>query len=179
MARAEPASPRDRAHRAVRAAPHHASIPLADQVGQLKLLQDESKVGHIGLSEVTVDQIRQAQTTATIASVQNPYNLANRQAESLLDHAEAVGIALIPWFALATGELAREGGPLQRLAQELDATPVAARVSLAAPALASDAAEPGHGVGRAPGGELRRGGHRVDRPPVEALGVAAPAGSAR
>ena len=63
------------------------------------------------------------QKTATIVSVQNLYNLANRSAEDLLDHAEAHGIAFIPWFPLATGDLAGDGGPLDQLAQELDASP--------------------------------------------------------
>ncbi len=92
-------------------------VPLADQVGELKRLQDEGKIAHIGLSEVDVDQLEQARAVATIASVQNLYNLANRSAEKLLDHSEAEGIAFIPWFPLATGELARPGGPLDALAR--------------------------------------------------------------
>ena len=87
-------------------------VPLADQVGELKLLRDEGKIAHIGLSEVDVDQLEQARAVAPIASVQNLYNLANRSAEKLLDHCEAEGIGFIPWFPLATGELARPGGPL-------------------------------------------------------------------
>ena len=98
-------------------------VPLADQLGELVLLQQEGKIRHIGLSEVTVDQLVEAQQFATIASVQNLYNLANRSAEALLDHAEAHGIAFIPWFPLATGELAAEGGPLAHLAREHGATP--------------------------------------------------------
>jgi aryl-alcohol dehydrogenase-like predicted oxidoreductase len=98
-------------------------VPLADQLGELVLLQQEGKIRHIGLSEVTVDQLVEAQQFATIASVQNLYNLANRSAEALLDHAETHGIAFIPWFPLATGELAAEGGPLADLAREHGATP--------------------------------------------------------
>ncbi len=98
-------------------------VPLADQVGELKLLQDEGKIHHIGLSEVTVAELQSAVEIATIASVQNRYNLADRASEALLDHAEAEGIGFIPWFPLATGELAGTGGPLDQIAQELDATP--------------------------------------------------------
>jgi pyridoxine 4-dehydrogenase len=98
-------------------------VPLAEQVGELALLQREGKIRQIGLSEVTVEQLQEAQKTADIVSVQNLYNLANRSAEALLEHAETHGIAFIPWFPLATGELARDGGPLQRLSDEIGATP--------------------------------------------------------
>jgi pyridoxine 4-dehydrogenase len=99
------------------------AVPLADQVGELAALQQEGKIRHIGLSEVSVDELKEAQQTATIASVQNLYNLASRDAEALLDHSEAEGIAFIPWFPLATGALAAPGGPLDALATEHDATP--------------------------------------------------------
>jgi pyridoxine 4-dehydrogenase len=98
-------------------------VPLADQVGELKALQDEGKILHIGLSEVDVAQLQEAQQTATIVSVQNLYNLTNRSAEDLLEHCERERIGFIPWFPLATGELSRPGGPLDRLAQEIDASP--------------------------------------------------------
>ena len=98
-------------------------VPLAEQVGELRELQEEGKIGHIGLSEVTVEQLTEAQQTAEIVSVQNLYNLVKRTAEPLLEHAERHGIAFIPWFPLATGSLAKDGGPLQRLSQELGATP--------------------------------------------------------
>jgi aryl-alcohol dehydrogenase-like predicted oxidoreductase len=100
-----------------------AKVPLAEQVGELKMLQDEGKIRHIGLSEVTVEQLEEAQRTADIASVQNLFNLTDRSAEPLLEHAEKKGIAFIPWFPLATGELSRQGGPLDQLASELGATP--------------------------------------------------------
>ncbi|MEV5493259.1 aldo/keto reductase [Streptomyces bobili] len=99
------------------------AVPLADQVGELSLLQQEGKIRHIGLSEVTVDQIRQARTTAPIVSVQNLYNLANRSAEDVVDYAERENMAFIPWFPIATGHLARPGGPLDRLAHSHGASP--------------------------------------------------------
>ena len=98
-------------------------VPLAEQVGELKALQDEGKIRHIGLSEVDVDQLTEAQQTAEIVSVQNLFNLTNRSAEPLLEHCEQHDIGFIPWFPLATGELSKAGGPLQRLADEQDASP--------------------------------------------------------
>jgi pyridoxine 4-dehydrogenase len=99
------------------------AVPLEDQVGELKKLQDEGKVRHIGLSEVSVEQTRAAQEIATIATVQNLYNLVQRDAEPLLAYAEEQGIGFIPWFPLATGELSQEDGPLAAAAQEHGATP--------------------------------------------------------
>jgi pyridoxine 4-dehydrogenase len=97
--------------------------PLAEQIGELAALRDEGKIRHIGLSEVTIEQLEEARATAEIASVQNRYNLTDRASEALLDHCEAAGIAFIPWFPLATGELSKPGGPLAALAQETGATP--------------------------------------------------------
>ncbi len=100
-----------------------AKVPLAEQVGELAKLQDEGKIRHIGLSEVSVDQLTEAQETATIASVQNLFNLAKRDAEPLLDHATEHGIAFIPWFPLATGALTKDDGPGKEIVEETGATP--------------------------------------------------------
>jgi aryl-alcohol dehydrogenase-like predicted oxidoreductase len=98
-------------------------VPLADQVGTLADLQSQGKIRHIGLSVVSVKELEQARKTAAIVSVQNLFNLSDRSAEPLLDHVEAEGIAFIPWFPLATGQLAKPGGPLAELAKEHGATP--------------------------------------------------------
>jgi aryl-alcohol dehydrogenase-like predicted oxidoreductase len=98
-------------------------VPVADQVGELKSLQDEGKIRFIGLSEVSVAELREAQKTATIATVQNLYNVTDRSAEELLSVSEAEGIGFIPWFPLATGKLAKPGGPLDALATKLNASP--------------------------------------------------------
>lgn len=100
-----------------------AAYPIADQVGELKALQDEGKIRHIGLSEVSVAQLKEAQQTAEIVSVQNLYNLAHRDSEELLDHCTGEGIAFIPWFPLATGQLSKQDGPLAAAAKQHDATP--------------------------------------------------------
>lgn len=97
-------------------------FPAEDQVGELLALKNEGKIRHIGLSEVSVDQLEAAQKVAPIVSVQNMYNLTTRGAEPLVDACEAQGIAFIPWFPLAAGPLAAADGPLQRIAAEHSAT---------------------------------------------------------
>jgi len=100
-----------------------AAVPLADQVGELRKLQDEGKIRHIGLSEVDAAQIEEAGKVAEIVSVQNLFNLADRHHEAVLDYATEKGIAFIPWFPIATGELAKPGSVLEHAAKEHDATP--------------------------------------------------------
>jgi aryl-alcohol dehydrogenase-like predicted oxidoreductase len=100
-----------------------AKVPLAEQVGELANLRQEGKIRHIGLSEVSVEQLEEAQQTAPIVSVQNLFNLTARDAEPLLDHCEANDIAFIPWFPLATGRLLEEGGPLAEIAADTGAEP--------------------------------------------------------
>ncbi|MEU1968758.1 aldo/keto reductase [Micromonospora sediminicola] len=98
-------------------------VPLADQLGELALLKQEGKVRHIGLSEVSVEQIEQARAITPIVSVQNLYNLADRSAEDVLTHCERNDLAFIPWFPIATGNLARPGGPLDAISTSHGASP--------------------------------------------------------
>ena len=98
-------------------------VPLADQLGALVELQAEGKIGHIGLSEVTVPEIQAARAITPIATVQNRYNVTDRSAEPVLEYCEREGIGFIPWFPIATGRLARPGGPLQRIADQHAVTP--------------------------------------------------------
>ncbi|CAM3242643.1 aryl-alcohol dehydrogenase-like predicted oxidoreductase [Williamsia muralis] len=98
-------------------------VDLADQIGELKLLQEEGKINQIGLSEINVDQLIEAQKIVEIASVQNLYNLTNRSAQPLLDHCTAENIGFIPWFPLATGELAGPGSKLAAIAEQKQASP--------------------------------------------------------
>ncbi|MDX6254541.1 MAG: pyridoxine 4-dehydrogenase [Frankiales bacterium] len=106
-----------------------SQVPAEDQVGVLKDLQDEGKIGQIGLSEVSVDQIEAAGKVAEIVSVQNLYNLTNRQSEDVLDYCETRGIAFIPWFPIANGNLAKPGGAVDHVVKATGATP--AQVALA------------------------------------------------
>ncbi|MEV5633043.1 aldo/keto reductase [Micromonospora tulbaghiae] len=100
-----------------------AKVPLADQLGELALLRQEGKIRHIGLSQVSVEQIEAARAIAPIVSVQNLYNLADRSAEDVLEHCERHDLAFIPWFPIATGNLARPGGPLDAISTAHGATP--------------------------------------------------------
>ncbi len=97
-------------------------VPAADQFGVMKDLQDEGKIRHLGLSEVSVDDIKAAREVIDVVSVQNLYNLGNRQSEDVLQYCEAEGIAFIPWFPVAAGELARPGGLLDEIAGAHSAT---------------------------------------------------------
>ena len=99
------------------------NVPLEDQLGALADLQREGKIRNIGLSEVSVGQIRRVREAVEIVSVQNHYNLAERRAEDVLDVCEDEGLGFIPWFPLAAGDLSEPGGPLDRAARALDATP--------------------------------------------------------
>ncbi|ASC08712.1 aldo/keto reductase [Pediococcus pentosaceus] len=99
-------------------------FPIEEQVGVLADMQKEGKIRHIGLSQVTVEQIKRAQAVAKIASVQNRYNLIERDDEDVLQYAEENHMAFIPWFPLATGRLAQEEhGILSQIANNHLATP--------------------------------------------------------
>ncbi|MFI1016280.1 aldo/keto reductase [Streptomyces sp. NPDC020965] len=80
-------------------------VPLADQLGTLVELRDEGKIRHIGLDSVTVDQLTRARALAPIASVQNRFNLTDRESADVLAACEAAGLAFLPWFPLANGAL--------------------------------------------------------------------------
>ncbi|MEW1843188.1 aldo/keto reductase [Nonomuraea angiospora] len=98
-------------------------IPLADQIGALAQLREEGKIRHIGLSEVTVDQLEEARGIAPVAAVQNLYNLTDRTHEKVVDYAGEHGIAFVPFFPIAVGDHAKAGGPVATVAAELGATP--------------------------------------------------------
>jgi aryl-alcohol dehydrogenase-like predicted oxidoreductase len=98
-------------------------VPREDQFRVLADMQREGMIRHIGLSEVSVEDIEAAGRFFRVATVQNLYNLANRQSEAVLDHCEKQSIGFIPWFPLAAGSLAAAGGPLATVAERLGATP--------------------------------------------------------
>jgi pyridoxine 4-dehydrogenase len=99
-----------------------------EQFSELAKLQSEGKVAALGLSEVTVDEIKEAQKYFTVSTVQNRYNLTDKKSEEVLDYCEAQGIGFIPWAPISGGELA-QNGPIQEAAKHLDAKP--AQVALA------------------------------------------------
>jgi pyridoxine 4-dehydrogenase len=93
--------------------------PREDQFGVMKEFVEEGLVRHVGLSEVDVEEIQAAQRAGLpIASVQNMYNLANRRSEEVLSFCTEQGIAFIPWFPIAAGDLASPGGPLDAVARQ-------------------------------------------------------------
>jgi pyridoxine 4-dehydrogenase len=94
-----------------------------EQFAELKALQDEGVVHHLGLSEVSVEDIKAAQEVFEVATVQNLYNLTNRQHEDVLEYCEQQGIGFIPWFPLAAGKLAERGGAVAEIAAAHGATP--------------------------------------------------------
>jgi aryl-alcohol dehydrogenase-like predicted oxidoreductase len=104
-------------------------VALEEQIGVLAELQDEGKIGAIGLSEVSVDEIEAARRLAEIATVQNLYNLTNRQSEDVLDYCTREGLGFIPWYPIAAGRLAEPGGAVAEIAKNYDASP--AQVALA------------------------------------------------
>jgi pyridoxine 4-dehydrogenase len=98
-------------------------VPLADQVGELKNLQDEGKVAAIGVSNVSVEQLKAAREIADIVTVQNRYNLTDRHSQDVLDYCATAGIGFIPWAPIASGGLAEPGGPVDDVVQATGATP--------------------------------------------------------
>jgi aryl-alcohol dehydrogenase-like predicted oxidoreductase len=97
-------------------------VPAAETLGALKKLQESGKIRHIGLSEVSVDEISSARKTVAVVSVQNRYNLSDRKSEKVLEYCAKNGLGFIPWFPLAAGEIARHGGALDRAARRHAAT---------------------------------------------------------
>jgi aryl-alcohol dehydrogenase-like predicted oxidoreductase len=104
-------------------------VPFEESLGALIQLRDEGKIRRIGLSNVSVDELERGLALTEIVTVQNRYNLTDRSSEDVLEACEARGIGFIPWFPLATGDLAQAGGPLDEIARRHEATP--AQVALA------------------------------------------------
>ena len=106
-------------------------VPFEDSVGALAKMREEGKIRHVGLSNVTIDQLARAQRIVPIVTVQNHYNLAMRQSEhmtvaeseEMIDLCARQGIGFIPWSPLSFGELARSGGALHRIAERHNARP--------------------------------------------------------
>jgi pyridoxine 4-dehydrogenase len=106
-----------------------SKVPYEDSVGALKELRDEGKIRHVGVSNVSSEELEQARAIVEVVTVQNRYNLEDRDSEDVLEACEAASIGFIPWFPLAVGRLAEPGGPLDAIAREHDATP--AQIALA------------------------------------------------
>ncbi len=90
-------------------------VPMEESLGALVDLQRQGKIRHIGMSQISVAQYKQAKKTATIASVQNLYNVEDRSAEDVLEACERDGIAFLPWFPLG-GSGSLKHAALKRIA---------------------------------------------------------------
>jgi pyridoxine 4-dehydrogenase len=98
-------------------------VPYEESVGALKALQEEGKIRHIGVSNVSVEHLQQARELVEVVSVQNRYNLTDRSSEDVLERCEELGTAFIPWFPLAAGDLAEPGELVDKIASSHDASP--------------------------------------------------------
>jgi pyridoxine 4-dehydrogenase len=98
-------------------------VPDADQIGTLADLQREGKIRHLGLSNVSIAEIEFARKTIEVCTVQNRYNLVDRESEDVFEYCTRQNIGFIPWFPLAVGDLAEANGPLAKIAQRLGAKP--------------------------------------------------------
>jgi aryl-alcohol dehydrogenase-like predicted oxidoreductase len=105
------------------------NVPIEDSVAALVELREEGKIRHAALCNVDLEQLEKARSVVEIVSVQNRYNLIDRDSEDVLRRCEQDGLGFLPWFPLATGDLAAPGGPLDELAREHHVT--AAQVALA------------------------------------------------
>jgi pyridoxine 4-dehydrogenase len=106
-----------------------AKVPAEDQLGTLKDLQAQGKIKHIGLSEVSVRQIKHAKTIISVVSVQNRYSVTDRGSEDVLEYCEKEKIGFIPWFPLGAGQVSASDGPISQLAARWKAT--ASQIALA------------------------------------------------
>jgi pyridoxine 4-dehydrogenase len=98
-------------------------VPLEESLGALRELQEEGKIRHVGTSNVSAEELDRARGVVEVVTVQNRYNLVDRSSEDVLEACEREGVGFIPWFPLATGNLARVGGPLEELASSHQVTP--------------------------------------------------------
>jgi aryl-alcohol dehydrogenase-like predicted oxidoreductase len=148
-------------------------VPYEESVGALIQLREEGKIRRIGLSNVDVDQLETALGLTDVVTVQNRFNLIDRSSEPVLDECERRGIGFIPWFPLATGDLAEPGGPLDEVARRHDATP--AQVAVAWLLARSPAMLPIPGTGSVAHLEenLAAGDLRLDADEVEQIAAAA------
>jgi aryl-alcohol dehydrogenase-like predicted oxidoreductase len=98
-------------------------VPYEESVGALKELQDEGKIRHVGVSNVSIEQLMQARSIVEVVTVQNRFNLVYRDSTDVLEICERDGLGFFPWFPLAAGELARPGAVVDELARRHDASP--------------------------------------------------------
>jgi aryl-alcohol dehydrogenase-like predicted oxidoreductase len=105
-------------------------VPIEESVGTLVDLQTQGKIRHIGVSNVSGEELARARSVGRVVSVQNRYSLSDRESDAVVEACERDGLAFLPWYPLATGALARRrGGHIERIARARGATP--AQIALA------------------------------------------------
>jgi hypothetical protein len=97
-------------------------VPFEDSVEALAELKDDGVIRHVGLSNVTVEQLETARETVEVATVQNRYSVVDRDSEAVLEACEASDIGFIPWFPVGAGDLGAKGAVLEDVADAHDAT---------------------------------------------------------
>ena len=130
------------------------AVPIEDSLGMLVRLKEEGKIRHIGVCNVSEEQLHRGLRITPIVSVQNRYGHTDRSSEAILDRCEPEALAFLPWAPLGGGSLVDP--TVERIAAAHDATDRQVALALAAGALAGDAADPRHRLGGAPRGERRR-----------------------
>lgn len=100
-----------------------SGVDRDEQFGLLRELKDEGKIAAAGLSEVSVEEIEAAREVVEVATVQNLYNLTNSKSQDVLEHCEREGIGFVPWFPIASGALAKQGGPVDEVVKATGAEP--------------------------------------------------------
>lgn len=100
-----------------------SAVPLEDSVGELVRLRTEGKIRHVGLSNVSVEQLQRARKLVPIVSVQNRYNIADRASDDVLEACEKDGLGFMPWRPVGAGDLSRTAGALDRVARAHEVTP--------------------------------------------------------
>ncbi len=100
-----------------------SATPREQQFETIAEMRKAGYIRHVGLSEVSIDDIKEAQQYFPVVTVQNEYNLVDRKSESVLEYCEQHNIGFIPWFPLAAGDLAKPGSVLDTIAKKLGATP--------------------------------------------------------
>ena len=138
-------------------------VPYEESVGALAELQGDGLINHIGVSNVSLEQLEEARSIVEVVTVQNRFNLTDRASQDVLEVCERDGLGFFPWFPLAAGELAKPGGLVHEIARNHDATPGQVALAWLLQRSPVDAADPRHRLARAPAGERRRRRARARR----------------
>ena len=133
--------------------------PIEESLAAIKEYRDRGKIRHIGISEVSIDQIERARAVVPIAAVQNHYNLSERKHDAVVDYCTKEGIVFVPFFPLRGDG----GGAVREIARKTQRYFGADRAGMASQALADNVADPRNAVARASEGKHGRAADYADR----------------